>query len=1046
MFYRFFCAVDNSSVSDLSAAGDTIVWYDQPVDGNQLNDTDLLIDGTTYYADDIGNNSCSTSRLAIEVSIYGAPPTNVDVYVGKCASENPTLNDLNASGSAIQWFDAQTDGNLLPSNHLLENGVTYWVQQTENGCISNRLPTTVNLIDPPLPTIETSQSFCSEPNPTVADLVATESNVVWYDSETSLFPLDATTPLVDGEDYWATQFTFPCESTTRVQTTVNIDTKPNAGISNTYNDCEIDAVETNLFDLLGGSPTTDGVWSGPSSLGNNHFGTFDPLTNENGLYTYTVSSDLGVCEDAIATINVNIVKVLPPTINEVSQTFCEIDNPTVENLSAVGSEILWYDEETSGLPLDPSETLIDGQDYWASQTNSTSGCESLTRTAVNVIIESIPPPTISNVSQIFCDIDNPTIADISIEGSGVLWYDLEDSTTPLDPTILLTDGEDYWASQSGGITSCESKTRSVVTVTIQSVQPPTTNMANQVFCEVDNSTVADLSAIGNEIQWYDMEDSTTPLNLTDTLINGEDYWASQTDMTVGCESTGRLMVSVTIISPPAPTVSETTQVFCEIDNPTVEDLIATGNEIQWYISETSNTPIDVTDSLLNNQEYWASQIDPISGCETVARTKVTVNIIAPEPPITSEISQLFCDIDNPTIANIAVEGTGVLWYDLEDSTIPLDPTISLTDGEDYWATQTNDDGTCVSATRLKVTVTINSPLPPVINNVMQTFCRNNNPTVADLNASGTSITWYDLEDSTTSLNSTDLLIDGEDYWASQSNVNGCESITRSVVTVNIVDTLPPTTNQVSQSFCASDSPQISDLSINGNNVLWYDSESSTSALNLEDLLIDGEDYWATQSNTSTGCYSSVRTVVNVVLTDPGTPSITALGYEFCKIEEPTLNDLNENISSNSGGIIDWYDSYPNGSLLSLSEQLIEGGIYYAVETNSNGCSSVAPLEVTVTLESCDEYDVKIFDGFSPSGNGINDTFTVENLRILYPNFKMEFFNRWGDKVYTANASKPDWNGRYNGDGELVPAGVYYVIVYFNKNNRKPIQRRLYLSR
>jgi hypothetical protein len=49
-------------------------------------------------------------------------------------------------------------------------------------------------------------------------------------------------------------------------------------------------------------------------------------------------------------------------------------------------------------------------------------------------------------------------------------------------------------------------------------------------------------------------------------------------------------------------------------------------------------------------------------------------------------------------------------------------------------------------------------------------------------------------------------------------------------------------------------------------------------------------------------------------------------------------------------------------------------------------------------------------------------------------------------MYVATANKEDWNGRKNGNGELAPAGIYYYIIYFNKDNKKPIQNRLYLSR
>ncbi|MCF6181159.1 gliding motility-associated C-terminal domain-containing protein [Lutibacter sp.] len=966
-----FCKTDNSTVNDLSASGGIIVWYDALTGGTQYNPSTPLFDGTTYYADDISSSGCSVNRLAVLVSIVGTVPTNVDVFVGKCASENPTIASLNATGSNIKWYDAQTGGNFLPSTTLLVDGQTYWVQQTESGCTSNRLPTTVSLINPVTPTVNPIQSFCYPPNPTVADLQVTSgTNIVWYDTETSTTPLNVSEPLIDGEDYWVVENSFPCESTTRVQTTVQLDAAPNAGTNGSLTICEIDLTTTNLFSLLGGTPDNTGTWTGPSALTNGYLGTFEPGVNVEGTYTYTVSSLNGICPDDATTIS--------------------------------------------------------------------------------VVINKTPPPSTSTSSQVFCDIDNPTVGDLAITGNGILWYDTDTSTTPLNNTDALIDGEDYWATQTDATSGCESATRIQVIVTVNTTPPPTTTQTNQSFCEVDNATVADLAVSGNNVQWYDTETSTTPLNSTDALVDGEDYWASDTDTTTGCESANRIVVNVTINITPPPTTIQTNQTFCEIDNATINNLTITGTNIQWYDTETSTTPLNSTDALVNGEDYWASQTNTTSGCESATRIVVNVIINTTPPPTTTETNQSFCLKDFnpnlPTVADLNVSGNSIIWYASETDTTPLNSTDNLIDGEDYWATQTDATSSCESATRLVVTITFINPATPTTSETNQTFCIVDNPTIADLQANGTNINWYDNETDTTPLNSTDALIDGEDYWAAESDAtSGCESISRLKVTIAITDNTPVTINNSTQTFCATDVPTVENLQASGNSINWYESETSTTPLDINELLVNGEDYWATQTNT-TGCESSTRMVVNVILTDPGTPTIVATGSEFCVIDNPTISDLNSRVTSTNSNPITWYDTYPNGSSLSLSEPLVEGKTYYAIETDTDACSSINPLQVTVTLDACDMYDIELFDGFSPNGDNINDTFKVGNLKTLYPNFRIEFYNRWGKLIYSQDATKPNWNGRLNGNGKLVPSGVYFYIINFNKNNRKPIQKRLYLSR
>ena len=57
-----------------------------------------------------------------------------------------TVADLVATGTAIQWYDAATGGNLLDPTTALTNGQVVYASQTVDGCESeDRLMVTVSV-------------------------------------------------------------------------------------------------------------------------------------------------------------------------------------------------------------------------------------------------------------------------------------------------------------------------------------------------------------------------------------------------------------------------------------------------------------------------------------------------------------------------------------------------------------------------------------------------------------------------------------------------------------------------------------------------------------------------------------------------------------------------------------------------------------------------------------------------------------------------------------------------------------------------------------
>lgn len=91
------------------------------------------------------------------------PPAAPTGSASQTLCNGATIAQLNATGTAIQWYTASSGGSPLPTNTVLVSGSTYYASQTVNGIESTtRLAVTVNLNSiPSAPSaINGSLDFC----------------------------------------------------------------------------------------------------------------------------------------------------------------------------------------------------------------------------------------------------------------------------------------------------------------------------------------------------------------------------------------------------------------------------------------------------------------------------------------------------------------------------------------------------------------------------------------------------------------------------------------------------------------------------------------------------------------------------------------------------------------------------------------------------------------------------------------------------------------------------------------------------------------------
>lgn len=107
-----------------------------------------------------------------------------------------------------------------------------------------------------------------------------------------------------------------------------------------------------------------------------------------------------------------------------------------------------------------------------------------------------------------------------------------------------------------------------------------------------------------------------------------------------------------------------------------------------------------------------------------------------------------------------------------------------------------------------------------------------------------------------------------------------------------------------------------------------------------------------------------------------------------------------------------------------------------------------PLSDNETVEFTPRPLTTLFipEGFSPDGDGKNDTFVIQGAGVFTVNLAV--YNRWGNIVYESKAYKNDWDGLANHGlvvGDKLPDGTYYYVVDLN-NGENPLIRFMTIKR
>ena len=738
-------------------------WYDVTFTYNQ-GVVEIFIDGNLIYNYN-GSGSLTDYHPNLNDLRLGDRQLH-DILNVQTSSFNGKIDDVVLWNRALTPSEIQQLANS--STYTWSTGDTtetisvtptetteYWVDVTTNG-VTCREYITIDVTSPAAPTGDAEQTFCEAS--TVADLTATGDNIQWYDAATGGNLLVSTTVLTDGETVYASQTVNGCESTDRLEVTVSIQdititasaTEVCTGESSTLNVALTNAsgtfAEGQLVNEFNHTINTNASQQFPTTVGLNYrleiegnvtWGTYcpalayDPAYVLSGFYGTTEATPRDfACNDAM-----------------YSSIFCDSPGlrPIPDQYDGINHSYDYYFTANSNqISVGFFDNLLG------------DNCGSVTFR----LFENSTPPS----------------------QNSLVW-----STGDTTETISVTPTEttEYWVDVTTNGVTC----REYVTITVNDLpEAPTGEIVNYfINCDSFSPTLDDAIATltGQNIKLYDAAVGGNLLDPNSNIIDGQVVYSSQT--LDSCESSDRLEVQLNLytLEMPVTAAPNNTVSFCNEQNLTILNLAPaqTATDRLWYETATSTTPIAETTPLVNGVNYYVSNYDIETGCES-DRLAMTVEINNPEAP-TGDAVQLFCD--NVNVSDLSATGSNIQWYDAAIGGNVLDPSSALSDGQLLYASQT--ENSCESITRLEVSVEIDIIPDPILITTELEFCLAREATLADLEVDeqGFALEWYDSFSGGNMLPMDTLLEDGVSYYATLYDAaSGCESLMRLEVVPTVI--------------------------------------------------------------------------------------------------------------------------------------------------------------------------------------------------------------------------------------------------------------------
>ena len=918
---------------------------------------------TTYLVTGTDVNQCqNTASATVTVLPLPSPPSSSysNNTVVLCQGPGTFVPSVTNDGSnQLTWYESS--GALTPNNGSAPiisksstGTYTYAVSQTNSdGCESDKIQITVNIVALPPSPVTTNLSYCQGFSSPVWNLTPIGGTTLqWYDSDgvTQLTNAPSiNTNIVGTTTYFVSHKTTNCESPL-ASISVSVLAPPAPPTANPTSHMYCFEESANVLTASANSNHFLTWYNGSTALS----GAPTPSTSTAGNFTYSVTqTDPQGCESAKTDILVIVhPKVDLPTASLANTyEYCQNDQTFTLNANTTSpvNNLVFYNSDGTktdgnGAPPLPSSVNPGTTQYYVVQLSPSTGCES---DPLNLDVDILALPTITTTAAITSCVGDAVILNGAGAGINGTYSWTGGVTDGVSFVPAFSNTSTTYTVTGTDINGCQNNATATVTVN-DLPAPPTANPTSHMYCFEESANVLTASANSNHfLTWYNGSTalSGAPTPSTSTAGNFT-YSVTQTDPQ-GCESAKTDILVIVHPKVDLPTASlANTYEYCQNDQTFTLNANTTSpvNNLVFYNSDGTKTDGNGAPPLPSSvnpgtTQYYVVQLSPSTGCESDP-LNLDVDILA-LPTITTTAAITSCVGDAVILngAGAGINGT-YSWTGGVTDGVSFVPAFSNT-STTYTVTGTDINGCQNNAT---ATVTVNDlPVSPVVNTTSYSYCKDATALPLQANvAFNHALKWYDT-DGTTLLsapftpptNITGTFI----YYVSQvSNLTDCESLPVAItVTVGVDIPKPITSDRI---LCLGDpSTQLTATLLPGNTASWYGPNGSPIAFApiYSTNTAGTTSYYVSQYDPVSQCQSQKDTID--VIVNP-LPNVSAgADLSVCEGESVTLVGSGAGTSATyswSGSITDGTTFIPNTTTT-----------YTVTGTDGNGCEGFDDMTVTV---------------------------------------------------------------------------------------------------